>query len=49
VTDTNPEVLLFASTTQSFLDKEVPLSRIRQMHEDGTSFDPDWWRRQRLR
>jgi len=45
VTDTNPEVLLFASTTQSFLDKEVPLSRIRQMHEDGTSFDPDWWRR----
>ncbi|WP_448454414.1 acyl-CoA dehydrogenase family protein [Mycolicibacterium phlei] len=45
VTDTNPEVLLFASTTQSFLEKEVPLSRIRQMHEEGTSFEPDWWRR----
>ncbi|MGV0852459.1 acyl-CoA dehydrogenase family protein [Mycolicibacterium phlei] len=45
MTDTNPEVLLFASTTQSFLEKEVPLSRIRQMHEEGTSFEPDWWRR----
>ncbi|KUI18994.1 acyl-CoA dehydrogenase [Mycobacterium sp. GA-1285] len=42
---TNPEILLFASTTQSFLEKEVPLSRIRQMHDAGTSFDADWWRR----
>ena len=41
----NPEVLLFASTTQSFLEKEVPLSRMRQMHDEGTSFDPQWWRR----
>lgn len=41
----NPEVLLFASTTQSFLEKEVPLSRIRDMHEQGTSFDAGWWRR----
>lgn len=42
---TNPEVLLFASTTQSFLEKEVPPSRVREMHEAGTSFDRDWWRR----
>lgn len=42
---TNPELLLFASTTQSFLEKEAPLSRIRQMHDAGTSFDTDWWRR----
>ncbi|UUO00481.1 acyl-CoA dehydrogenase family protein [Mycolicibacterium novocastrense] len=42
---TNPELLLFASTTQSFLEKEVPLSRIRQMHDAGTSFDAGWWRR----
>lgn len=42
---TNPEVLLFTSTTQSFLEKEAPLSRIREMHEAGTSFDPAWWRR----
>ena len=41
----NPEVLLFASTTQSFLDKEASLSRLRELHEAGTSFEPDWWRR----
>ena len=29
----SPEVLLFASTTQSFLDKEVPLSRVRELHQ----------------
>ncbi|MEO3757641.1 acyl-CoA dehydrogenase family protein [Mycobacterium sp. B14F4] len=41
----NPEVLLFASTTQSFLEKETPLGRIREMHDAGTSFDAGWWRR----
>jgi alkylation response protein AidB-like acyl-CoA dehydrogenase len=46
VTDaTNPEVLLFASTTQSFLDKEAPLSRLRELHAAGDAFDADWWRR----
>jgi alkylation response protein AidB-like acyl-CoA dehydrogenase len=43
--DTNPEVLLFASTTQSFLEKEAPLSRLRELHAAGTSFDHGWWRR----
>lgn len=42
---TNPEVLLFASTTQSFLEKEASLSRLRELHAAGTSFEPDWWRR----
>ncbi len=41
----NPEVVLFASTTQSFLEKEASLSRLRELHEAGTSFQPDWWRR----
>jgi alkylation response protein AidB-like acyl-CoA dehydrogenase len=41
----NPEVLLFASTTQSFLEKEASLSRLRELHAAGTSFEPDWWRR----
>jgi alkylation response protein AidB-like acyl-CoA dehydrogenase len=41
----SPEVLLFASTTQSFLDKEVPLSRVRELHRDGIAFDRGWWRR----
>jgi len=41
----NPELLLFASTTQSFLEKEASLSRLRELHEAGTSFDHGWWRR----
>jgi alkylation response protein AidB-like acyl-CoA dehydrogenase len=41
----NPERLLFASTTQSFLEKESSLARLRELHAAGTSFDPDWWRR----
>jgi alkylation response protein AidB-like acyl-CoA dehydrogenase len=46
VTDAaNPEVLLFASTTQSFLEKEASLSRLRELHDAGISFEPVWWRR----
>jgi alkylation response protein AidB-like acyl-CoA dehydrogenase len=41
----NPERLLFASTTQAFLEKESSLARLRELHEAGTSFDHDWWRR----
>ena len=41
----NTEVLLFASTTQSFLEKETPLSRIREMYDEGASFDAGWWGR----
>ena len=41
----SPEVLLFASTTQSFLEKEVPMSRVRELHQAGISFDRGWWRR----
>jgi alkylation response protein AidB-like acyl-CoA dehydrogenase len=46
VTDAaNPELLLFASTTQSFLEKEASLGRLRELHAAGTSFERDWWRR----
>ena len=41
----SPERLLFASTTQSFLEKEASLGRLRELHEAGISFDADWWRR----
>jgi alkylation response protein AidB-like acyl-CoA dehydrogenase len=41
----SPELTLFASTTQAFLDREVPISRVRELHEAGTSFEPGWWRR----
>ena len=39
------ETLLFASTAQSFLEKEASLSRVRELHAAGTSFDNNWWRR----
>jgi alkylation response protein AidB-like acyl-CoA dehydrogenase len=46
VTDAaNPERLLFASTTQSFLEKSASLGRLRELHDAGTSFEMDWWRR----
>lgn len=41
----NPEQLLFASTAQAFLDKEVPLTRVRELHAAGTPFDRQWWER----
>ena len=41
----SPEKILFASTTQAFLQKEVPLSRVRELHSQGVSFEPAWWRR----
>lgn len=41
----SPEKILFASTTQAFLQKEVPLSRVRELHAAGVSFDREWWRR----
>jgi alkylation response protein AidB-like acyl-CoA dehydrogenase len=41
----SPEKILFASTTQAFLQKEVPLSRVRELHAAGVSFDQGWWQR----
>ncbi|BBY25323.1 acyl-CoA dehydrogenase family protein [Mycobacterium stomatepiae] len=41
----SPEKALFVSTTQSFLQKEMPLARVRELHAAGTSFDPAWWQR----
>ncbi len=41
----SPERLLFASTTQSFLEKDASLGRLRELHGAGTAFEADWWRR----
>jgi alkylation response protein AidB-like acyl-CoA dehydrogenase len=41
----SPERLLFASTAQAFLEKEASLSRVRELHAAGASFEADWWRR----
>ena len=41
----SPEKVLFASTTQAFVEKEAPLRQVRELHAAGVSFDPSWWRR----
>lgn len=41
----SPERLLFASTTQSFLEKEASLDRLRELHAAGISFETAWWHR----
>jgi alkylation response protein AidB-like acyl-CoA dehydrogenase len=41
----SPERLLFASTAQAFLEKEASLSRVRELHAAGISFEADWWQR----
>lgn len=41
----NPEQMLFASTTQAFLEKEASLTRVRELHAADTSFDGQWWQR----
>lgn len=41
----SPEQMLFASTAQAFLEKEASLTRVRELHAAGDSFDPGWWRR----
>jgi alkylation response protein AidB-like acyl-CoA dehydrogenase len=41
----SPERLLFLSTAQAFLEKEASLSRVRELHSEGTSFERDWWQR----
>ncbi|MDG4669050.1 acyl-CoA dehydrogenase family protein [Mycobacterium sp. 236(2023)] len=41
----NPEQLLFASTTQTFLEKQASLTHVRGLHASGTSFQREWWQR----
>ncbi|MBX7434051.1 acyl-CoA/acyl-ACP dehydrogenase [Mycobacterium sp. Y57] len=45
MTVTNPEQMLFASTTEAFLDKEASLAHVRGLQAEGISFDADFWRR----
>lgn len=41
----NPERLLFASTTQTFLEKQGSLTHVRGLHASGVSFQREWWHR----
>jgi len=45
MTVANPEQMLFAATTQAFLEKEASLNHVRGLHDSGFSFQKDWWQR----
>ncbi len=45
MSEASPEGLLFASTAQAFLEKEASVTRVRELHEAGVPFAPEWWRR----
>jgi alkylation response protein AidB-like acyl-CoA dehydrogenase len=40
-----PEQALFRDTARSFLEKEAPLARVRELALGRVGFDPEWWRR----
>jgi alkylation response protein AidB-like acyl-CoA dehydrogenase len=43
--DLTADQRLFRATTREFLEKEMPLTRVRELAEAGIGFEPDWWRR----
>ena len=43
--ESSSESALFVDTARAFLDKHAALSRQRELHARGVSFDPGWWRR----
>jgi len=43
--DLTADQKLFRATTGEFLEKEMPLTRVRELAGSGVGFEPDWWRR----
>ena len=41
--DLTADQRLFRTTTRDFLDKQMPLSRVRELGEGGGGFERDWW------
>jgi alkylation response protein AidB-like acyl-CoA dehydrogenase len=41
----NPEQMLFASTTEAFLEKQASLTHVRGLQTSDVSFQPQWWQR----
>ncbi len=42
--DLTADQKLYRTTTRDFLEKQMPLSRVRELGESGTGFERDWWR-----
>jgi alkylation response protein AidB-like acyl-CoA dehydrogenase len=40
-----PEQALFRDTTRGFLEKEAPLTKVRELAASPVGFDREWWRR----
>jgi alkylation response protein AidB-like acyl-CoA dehydrogenase len=43
--DLSADQKLFRATTREFLEKEMPLTRVRELADSGIGFEPDWWKR----
>jgi alkylation response protein AidB-like acyl-CoA dehydrogenase len=43
--DLTADQKLFRATTREFLEKEMPLTRVRELADRGIGFEPDWWQR----
>ena len=43
--DLTAEQELFRQTSRSFLERETPLTKVRELADDPSGFDRDWWRR----
>jgi alkylation response protein AidB-like acyl-CoA dehydrogenase len=43
--DLTADQKLFRATTREFLEKEMPLTRVRELADNSIGFEPDWWRR----
>jgi alkylation response protein AidB-like acyl-CoA dehydrogenase len=41
--DLTADQKLYRATTKDFLEKQMPLSRVRELSEHGTGFERDWW------
>jgi alkylation response protein AidB-like acyl-CoA dehydrogenase len=42
--DLTADQKLYRTTTRDFLEKQMPLSRVRELAESGVGFERDWWR-----
>ena len=43
--DLTADQKLFRATTREFLEKEMPLTRVRELADSGIGFEADWWKR----
>ena len=40
----NPDQSFFQETTRRFLESQAPLTAVRELYDDASGYDRDWWR-----